>query len=298
MAPEYYTFTGRDGEVIPQHITHVRMAKALKFVRARAIYNHPNIQVVECHDGVEKIEEWAFYWCPRLRRVIIPGVKEIGHRAFWYCTALNYIECGKLETIKSSAFSACKSLSSIELPSIKIVEGSAFKGCCNLINVKFGKDLESISEMAFYYCWSLERIALPLKDGLITAADTFQGCEKFNHVDLVGGVHETVAALLMDEWKNVLNKEIYEINRILPNTPAGYYNEEEELILGEKARAIRAWIKSVLRKYIHYKSEHRRYVEEAAATLKLTLPHEILFENILPFVELPSDTFEGEDEER
>ena len=82
MAPEYYVFSGRDGEVIPQLVTHVLIAKALKFVRARAFYEHPNIQEVICHDGVEKIEKEAFYICPSLRRVIMPGVKVIEERAF------------------------------------------------------------------------------------------------------------------------------------------------------------------------------------------------------------------------
>ena len=114
------------------------------------------------------------------------------------------------------------------------------------------------------------------------------------HVDLVGGVHETIAGLLMEEWKHDMSREIDAINQILPNAPAG------ECIglhapLGEKAEAIRTWIRSVLHKYTHYKSEHRHYVNEAAAALKLTLPHDIVLKNILPFVELPSDTSEGED---
>ena len=117
-------------------------------------------------------------------------------------------------------------------------------------------------------------------------------CFNLQHVDLIGGVHETVAALLLEEWKNDMNGEIDSINQILPNAPAGECRPFATL--GEKAEAIRTWISSVLRKYTHYKSEHRRCVNEAAATLKLTLPHDIMLKNILPFVELPSDTSEGE----
>ena len=47
--------------MIPRHVTHVLLiAKALKFVRGQAFQRHPNIQEVICHDGVEKIEEYAF----------------------------------------------------------------------------------------------------------------------------------------------------------------------------------------------------------------------------------------------
>ena len=60
-------FNGRVvGVLIPQHITHVRMDKALNFVPVRALgfwrgsWGHPNIEEVECHDGVEKIGDSAF----------------------------------------------------------------------------------------------------------------------------------------------------------------------------------------------------------------------------------------------
>ena len=290
MAPEYYVFTGRDGEVIPRRITHVLIDKALKFVPAEAFYEHPNIEELICHDGVEKIEEFAFRNCPSLRRVIIPSVKVLEKSAFHVCRALTRIECSKLEIIGEYAFGGCKSLRSIDLPSIKIVEIYAFGGCTNLENAKFGKELESIGRGVFYYCTSLERISLPLKDGMIAEDSVFRECIRLNQVDLVGGVHETIAAMLVEEWKNEMNEEIDEISQILPNTPAGNFAD-----FGRKTQAIRAWISSVLRKYTLNKAEHRRYVNVAAATLKPALPNDILFKNVLPFLELPSDTFDGEE---
>ena len=226
----------------------------------------------------------------------MPSVKEVEKEAFIWCRALTCIECGKLERVREFAFYSCESLRGIDLPSIKIVQSSAFGGCKSLTNAKFGKDLKSLRSMAFYNCTSLERIALPLKDGMITDDNIFQACEKLNHVDLVGGVYETVdALLLLEEWKNDMNEEIDAIKQILPNTSAGtarYANMNEA---GGKAQAIRTWIRSVRRKYTHYKSQHRRCVNEATTILQPALPNDILFKNVLPFVELPSDTFEGED---
>ena len=289
MAPEYYIFTGRIGEVIPRHVKRVRIDKSLKVVPAWAFFQHPNIEEVECHDGVEKIEEHTFYYCPNLRRVIMPGVKIIERYAFGGCQALNYIECGKLEIIGERAFGRC-ALSSVNLPSIKIVEKSAFYNCRNLTNVNFGKDLEAIRWGTFFRCRSLRRIALPLKYGIIAANDRiFQGCVKFNLVELVGGVTETIAALLLEKWKNHINEEIDAISHSLATTPAG-----KDYDLGVKTQALRSGIRSVLSKYIHYRAEHRRYLYEAAAILQPALPNDILFENILPFLELPSHTFEGE----
>ena len=111
-------------------------------------------------------------------------------------------------------------------------------------------------------------------------------CEKLNHVYLVGGIHETVAALLLEEWKDDMNEEIDSISGVLPNTSAG-----TKCVSGGKAREIRSWIRSVLRKIIHYKAEHRRCLNVAAAALQPALPNDILFKSILPFIELPSHTF-------
>ena len=286
MEPNYYVFTGGR---IPDHVTHVLIDEALKFVPRRAFFMHPNIQELICHDGVEKIGREAFCFCPSLRRVLMPGVKEIKKGAFVSCTALPYIECGKLEIIRMAAFLDCTSLSSVDLPSVRIVEGGAFTACENLTNAKFGMELESIRSQAFYNCPSLERITLPLKDGLITHDDTFQHRTNVHHVDLVGGVHETIDALLLEEWKNDMNDEIDSIDQILPNTTAGNWNDP-----GGKARAIRTWITSVLRKIIHYKAEHRRYLNVAAATLQPALPNDIVTNNVLSFLELPPHVFQGE----
>ena len=222
----------------------------------------------------------------------MPGVKEIECYAFYGCKALSYIECGKLEIIREWAFNLCQSLRSIDLPSIKIVERSAFACCSNLINVYFGKELETLDYGAFRFCISLERIALPLKDGLITSDGIFQMCVKLNNVDLVGGVDETVTALLMEEWQTDMNEEIDSINQILLSTSAG---TNRYLATGGKAQAIRAWITTLLRKIIYYKAEHRSCLNEATTALKSSLPNDIVFKNILPFVELPSYTFDGED---
>jgi hypothetical protein len=291
MAPHYYVFTG--GERVPWHVTHVLIDKALNYVPAQAFEGLPNIEEVICHDGVEKVEPWAFYKCPSLRRVIMPGVKAIERNVFDECEALTYIECGKLERIGQQAFGRCKSLNSIDLPSVKIVNNYAFTSCKNLVNAKFGKELETIVGGVFYNCTALERITLPLKASLIIIDNTFQLCPKLNSVDLVEGaiLHEIIDTLLLDNWKNDMKEEIDTINRILPNTPAGNSGDD----CGVKAQAIRAWITTVLRKIIHYKGEHCRILNEAAATLQPALPIDILQKNILPFLELPSHTFEGEE---
>ena len=95
-----------------------------------------------------------------------------------------------------------------------------------------------------------------------------------------------------------MNEEIDAINQILPTVSAGGgYNDVGEFDEGEKAQAIRTWIRSVLRKIVHYQAEQQRLLdEEVATTLQLVLPQDIVMNNVLPFLELPSCTFEVVDD--
>jgi len=149
------------------------------------------------------------------------GVEVVQQGAFWNCKALTDVECGKLEIIGINAFAYCESLTSINLPSAKIVDYRAFIHRKALTNANFGKELESIGWSAFAHCTSLERIKIPLKDGVITRDNIFRGCEKLKYVNLVGALHDTIDALLLEERRKTMNEQIASISQILPNTPAG-----------------------------------------------------------------------------
>ena len=305
-----------DVEVVPADATHVTVHESVKVIPSRTFDRHRNILEFECHDGVEKVEEDAFYYCPSLRRVKIPGVKIVEKWAFWCCRDLADVECDKLERIGGFAFSYCDSLRSINLPSVKIVEKYAFNRCTGLTDVTFGDKLERIERWAFDNCESLERIAIPLSNDIIDdddddddvyrslftyhgSCDVFTRCENLKHVDLVGGVHETIAALPVDEWRNDMNAAIDAINQILPNTPAGRYVRHDYVVEGGKGRAVKRWIRSVLCKIVDYKQRHCSMLTEATATLveKLALlPQDIVINNVLPFLDLPSFTFEVEEQ--
>eukprot|EP00985_Skeletonema_marinoi_P027474 scaffold22600_cov66-Skeletonema_marinoi.AAC.1 len=181
-ADGYFIYTGR--EAVPPGVTRVRIDESLTVIPAYAFQGNLDIEEVDCHDRVKTVGEKAFHWCRSLRRVIMRGVEVVERNAFYFCEALTDVECDKLERIGSGAFLGCNSLGSINLPSAKIVEGGAFTICTALTNIKFGKALESIEQKAFFSCTSLERITLPLKDGIITANETFHGCEKLKHIDL------------------------------------------------------------------------------------------------------------------
>jgi hypothetical protein len=163
----------------------------------------------------------------------------------------------------------------MNLPSVKIVEAVAFTCCINLADVKFGDKLESIIWGAFDDCRALKRITMPLRDGMITHDDIFRGCRSLASVDLVGDLHQTIAALHLEEWKDEMSEKIGRINQILPTTDAGTSlfdgGETRRGVRGNKAQAVRMWIRSVLRKIEDYKAEHSTLLKEASTTLELAL---------------------------
>ena len=120
---------------------------------------------------------------------------------------------------------------------------------------------------------------------MITDDRIFVGCVALNQVDVVeeAELHETIAALHLDTWRVVLNREIDSINLILPNARAG--NDFDD---GEKSETIQEWIWSLCHLLDYYKVEHQRILDDAADTLEVAIPRDIVIKNVLSFLILPS----------
>ena len=73
-----YIFTGKDRRGIPRDTTRVIVDKSVKVILdSEEAFAH-------CRDGVGRIAQEAFFACPSLRGVKMPGVQEIGWEAFFY----------------------------------------------------------------------------------------------------------------------------------------------------------------------------------------------------------------------
>ena len=124
---------------------------------------------MEFHDGVEIIEEAAFYGCRLFKGPIkMLGVKVIKAKAFVCCFGLTDVEFGaQLERIEDRAFQNCNALKKIRMPSVRTVGKAGFGSCSELSDVEFGEGLRKLQIYAFNNCTKLKRIALPLKDNMI-----------------------------------------------------------------------------------------------------------------------------------
>ena len=264
---DIFVYMGGDQQV-PSRVRRARIHKSVKIVRAGAFQNRWRLISVEFHDGIEIIEEDVFYGCHSLRSIKLLGIRIIKGRAFWCCQNLTDVEFGdKLETIEKDALHFCTALENIKMPSVRTVGKWAFGECSELSDVEFGEELRTLEERAFCCCPKLRRIALPLKDGIIGDL-VFTQCPMLTTVDLVGGIHQTVASLHMESWRIKMNKEINRINQVLPTTAAW-----------QKTGKIRQWMESVIRRLDRYKAEHKAILKEATTLLELALWKDKLGDN-------------------
>jgi hypothetical protein len=203
MADNIFVYTGGE-QVVPADVTHVVIDRSVKIIPTRAFKGRQYLVSVETHHGIEKIEDFAFDECISLRGIKLPSVREIGLFAFHSCTSLTDMELDKkLETVGTGAFGQCTSLQKIKMPTVRNIEMGAFADCAQLTDVEFGNQLETIQNVAFHDCTGLQHIVIPLKDNMFPLrADYlqqyahFDGCRNLKSVDVVGGIHKTIASLL------------------------------------------------------------------------------------------------------
>ena len=258
---QIFVYTGGD-QAVPMDIRRVRIDKSVNIIPERAFEFRRSLIYIEFHEGIETIGKWAFHCCRSLRSVKLMGVEIIGYGAFTHCVELTDLEFGyKLETIRQYAFSHCCSLRSIVMPSVTIIEMYAFNDCVQMTDLDLSERLETIGQRAFHNCNRLRRITLPLRDNIIEGY-VFYNCAKLTTVDLVGGIHKTVASLHLESWRNEMNGEINRINQALPNARR---REISVTFLTQQ------WMRSVIRRLDHYKVEHKAMLKEATTLLELAL---------------------------
>lgn len=145
-------------------------------------FNNASLKGITLHNGLERIDEGAFYGANNLESINIPySVKSIGNSAFHSCMALGTVlfdPNSNLLDIGKSAFAYCQALSSISIPNnVKSIGNNAFDYCTSLVSVAIteGSKLEDLGSSAFKNAQKLVTIFIP--DGLREIkASTFESC--------------------------------------------------------------------------------------------------------------------------
>lgn len=171
-----------------------------KIVRDSLFKDVTNVEYIYLNDGIEVIEDEAFFrssikgiklpstlvkignnafvLCDKLEEIIIPDtVNEIGYGAFKSCNSLvSIILPNQLVEIKQELFAECVNLENIVIPNdVTIIGSSAFEGCSNLENFNLPLNIERIEGYAFSGCSKITNIELG--DNLLYLGGyAFNGC--------------------------------------------------------------------------------------------------------------------------
>ena len=142
--------------------------------KTRLIFASKKIENYTVPDGVEYIEEGAFYQNKNLKSIVLPeGLKTIYDHAFYGCSNLTSITFPSgLEIIRDDAFSGCKSLSKITFnDDLKTIKSGAFFDCDGLTNITIPSGVETIEEKAFAGCKNITGFSVSSKNSYYKAID-------------------------------------------------------------------------------------------------------------------------------
>jgi hypothetical protein len=86
---DYFVYYGREGEEVPNDVTHVKIHSSVRAIRNEAFEHRSQLRIVILNEELEEIGEWAFFHCYWLECIIIPNaVKRIKKKAFYFCCGI------------------------------------------------------------------------------------------------------------------------------------------------------------------------------------------------------------------
>jgi hypothetical protein len=118
------------------------------------------------------IGSYAFSACTSLTGIILPnGVDSIQNNAFYDCGLTSIIIPDSVTSIGDTAFGNCGSLTNVSIGNGVTAIGVSFNGCSNLTNVSIGSDVATINSAAFSNCPKLSTVTIHADNTNFTAQD-------------------------------------------------------------------------------------------------------------------------------
>ena len=163
----------------------IKIRKGCKRITKRRFENHDQAKYVVFPDSVQRIYDYAFKGCSRLRTIFLPeGLLSIGVGCFQDCTNLTLLHIpDSVRDIKEEAFKRCISLCSVLLPSqLERIPDRCFYGCSKLQLIVIPPRVKKIGVNAFYMC-GLEQVTVNSRDIQIEH-NCFEHCDNLKRVEM------------------------------------------------------------------------------------------------------------------
>ena len=144
-------------------------------------------------DNVQKIGNYAFYNCDKLKRISMPdSITVIGTVAFQDCTNLKSIKLSESITeIKLYTFQNCSSLTELIIPESVIKISSPFIGTA-LKSIHIPKNVAKITNTSFNGCSNLETITVDEENTVFDSRDNSNAIIETATNKLVIGSNNTI----------------------------------------------------------------------------------------------------------
>ncbi len=171
--------------------TSYAVAEGVETIGSAAFYNcYRKLESVDLPSTLKNIEQYAFYDCAKLTKMIIPdGITELGADAFSYCSNLVSVQLPKnLEVIGYGAFRGCGKLQTIDIPATVVEIGNyAFSSCDALTEVVLPEGITRVANDLFYSCDNLVKVTIP-ESVVEIGSYAFGSCRKLAEIKLPEGV--------------------------------------------------------------------------------------------------------------
>ena len=117
----------------------------------KSAFSDSGLESVEIPSQVISVDNRAFAWNGKLKKIDLPNVKQIKDMTFYKCVNLTEVNLSdKLEIIGTRAFEKCMKLTKLILPDkLETIGSTAFQEC-GLYKVVIGKNVKEIENSAFY----------------------------------------------------------------------------------------------------------------------------------------------------
>jgi hypothetical protein len=169
-------------------LTTVTIPEGVNTLEQHAFW-YSSLTSITIPGSVKSIGDWAFYCCDCLTSATLSdGVASIGNYAFSNCGKLASVTIpNSVTSIGGSAFSECASLASVTIPDgVTDIFAYSFSGCSNITSITIPSGVTSIGGYAFHGCSGLTSITIP---GSVATMDrnTFSRCSSLASVTFSGG---------------------------------------------------------------------------------------------------------------
>jgi hypothetical protein len=196
--------------------------EGVKEISSEFFHDLSNLEEISLPNSLTKIDEYAFWNCPKLKTIYGENVTEIKTGAFGKCTSLEYAEFPNVKNLTCikhdvssddgdndyffwvspvreeyvGVFQECSSLKEINIPNIKKIGAKTFYKCSSLTTINENNKLDKVTYLgrtAFYGCKNLKSISLKLINSLSSGYDyiadtvcegTFGNCTSLESVNI------------------------------------------------------------------------------------------------------------------